>query len=100
MVIMIVGRMGMLLGGIGIVSALAAIALLGLGAVSPVWAVPVFALLYLGLALLAFGFLCLACGLVDLKKPQLHDSRFYRWLMHLYIDALVTLMQVRIHTWL
>ena len=53
---------------------------------------------WLGLFLLAFLFLCIVCTLVDLKKPQEEDSPFYRNVMYLYIEALVSLVQVRIHT--
>ena len=63
------------------------------------WLLPVlFAGFWLVLALLAFGFLCLICALVDLNKPQEHDSKFYRSAMYVYIEALVSLVMVRLHT--
>ena len=63
------------------------------------WLIPVlFAVCYLVLALIAFGFLCLICALVDLEKPQEHDSKFYRSIMYVYIEALVSLVLVRLHT--
>ena len=63
------------------------------------WLIPaVFAVCYLALALLAFGFLCLVCALVDLDKPQEHDSKFYRSVMYVYIEALISLVLVRLHT--
>ena len=63
------------------------------------WWLPVlFAVIYAGLFLLAFGFLCLVCALVDMDKPQEHDSKVYRVVMHVYIEALVSLVLVRIHT--
>ena len=58
--------------------------------------VPVlFAALWLGMLVLAFLFLCVICALVDYNKPQEHDSRFYRTVMHVYIEALISL--VRLH---
>ena len=58
--------------------------------------VPVlFAALWLGMLVLAFLFLCVICALVDYDKPQEHDSRFYRTVMHVYIEALISL--VRLH---
>lgn len=36
-----------------------------------------------GLALLVFLFLWAACAVVDISKPQEHDSKFYRILMNL-----------------
>ena len=63
------------------------------------WLVPVlFAAGFLVLSLLAFGFLCLICALVDRNKPQEHDSRFYRSVMYVYIEALISLVLVRLHT--
>ena len=63
------------------------------------WLVPVWFLgLYLLLLLLAFGFLVFVCKLVDLEKPQEHDSKFYRAVMYLYIEALISLVLVRLHT--
>lgn len=47
---------------------------------------------------LAFGFLVLVCRLVDLEKPQEHDSKFYRIVMNIYIEALISLVLVRLHT--
>ena len=62
------------------------------------WLVPVFfAGIYLALALLAFGFLCLICALVDMEKPQEQDSPFYRKAMYVYIEALVSLVLARVH---
>ncbi len=52
------------------------------------------ACLYMG----AFLFLWIACAFVELNKPQEEDSPFYRRLAAVYIEALVTLVRVRIHT--
>ena len=54
--------------------------------------------IFLSLTLAAFLFLVIICALVDMKKPQEHDSPFYRKAMHIYIEALVNVLQVRIHT--
>ena len=63
----------------------------------PLWLAP---LLYaadcLILFLLAFLFLCIVCALADLNKPQEEDSRFYRAVMHLYIEALITLVRLKV----
>ena len=47
---------------------------------------------------LAFLFLWLACRRVNLEKPQEEDSKFYRTLMHLYIDGILFLARVKIKT--
>ena len=47
---------------------------------------------------LAFAFLWVACAVVDQNKPQEKDSKFYRTVAGLYIEALVQLLGVRIHT--
>lgn len=47
---------------------------------------------------LAFGFLVFVCKLVDLERPQEHDSKFYRTVMNIYIEALISLVMVRLHT--
>lgn len=51
---------------------------------------------WLGMLLIAFLFLCLICAFVDLDKPQTHDSRFYRKAMDIYIEALKTLVGLKI----
>ncbi len=61
------------------------------------WVLPVaFAGGFLGILVLAFLFLWAACALVDFDKPQLHDSKFYRALANLYIQALPKLARVHI----
>ena len=82
----------MLLKGITALSALGAV-LICVFAKTALWTVlPLFAALWLGLLLIAFAFLCLVCGLVDLNKPQHHDSKFYRAIMYVYIEALKSLV--------
>ena len=49
------------------------------------------------LALLAFAFLWLCCALVDMDKPQKKDSKFFRALIHLYADAIITVGRIHIH---
>lgn len=63
------------------------------------WLLPVLcAALWLGLAVLALAFLYIVCAAVDLEKAQEEDSPFYRAVMNLYIEALITLVLARIHT--
>ena len=63
------------------------------------WLIPVFFLCsYLVLAGIAFAFLWTVCKKVDMTQPQEEDSPFYRAVMDLYIEALVMLMGVRLHT--
>jgi len=63
------------------------------------WLLPVcFVGGFLVLAGLAFGFLWLMCKLVDQSKPQEQDSKFYRTLMHLYVDAALTAARVTVNT--
>ena len=88
----------MLLKGIALASALIAGTVCLTGALGWLWLPVVFVLAYLALGLLAVGFLRLACALVDMDKPQERDSKFYRCLMHPYIEALITLVRVRLHT--
>lgn len=60
------------------------------------WMLPVgFAGAFLALVILAFLFFLLVCALADNSKPQEHDSRFYRAIARLYIDALVRILRVR-----
>lgn len=51
-----------------------------------------------GLMLLTFLFLWAACALVDISKPQEHDSRFYRVLSNLIIEAVMMIARVHVHT--
>ena len=63
------------------------------------WLLPVFfAGICLVLAALALLFLWICCSRVDMETPQEEDSPFYRSMMHLYIEALVSLVGVRLHT--
>lgn len=63
------------------------------------WTVPLmFIGCWLGLFLLAFLFLCLVCALVDLDKPQEHDSKFYRSVVYLYVEALISIARIHVET--
>lgn len=50
------------------------------------------------LAVIAFLFLWIVCLLVDQRKPQERDNRFYRGVMYLYIGILMRLLRVHVHT--
>lgn len=64
-----------------------------------IWMLPLlFVGIYAGLLLLAVAFLWAICAVVNLDKPQEEDSPFYRRVMHLYIEALIQLVRVRLHT--
>ena len=91
----------MLLGGMLLLSALSAVlACLGSGVgLHWLWVAPVSLLgTFLGLVILAFLFLWISCLLVDQKKPQEHDSKFFRTLIELYGPLVLTVGGVRIHT--
>ena len=53
---------------------------------------------FLMLAALAFGFFFVMCQVIDPKKTQTKDSRFYRGLIHLYVDAVITVARVKVKT--
>lgn len=93
----------MLLCGIAIVSLLAAAGIClgcgGFAGLNWIWLLPVsFAGCYVLLALLAFFFLWIICALVDVNVPQEKDSRFYRGVMYVYIEAILTILRMRVHT--
>lgn len=88
----------MLLKGIAAVSAILA-AVMGLLLNWNLWWLPLlFAGWFVVLFLLALGVLFLICGRVDITKPQAeHDDPFYRRVMDLYIEALITIVGVKVH---
>ena len=53
---------------------------------------------FLAAAGLAFLFLWVACKSVNLEKPQEHDSKFFRGMTTLYLGAVRTILQMRVHT--
>ena len=88
----------MLLKGIALLSLVLA-ALVFFAAGTPVWSLPLLFLVFdLGLLLLSVLFLWICCATVDMSKPQEEDSRFFRRLMHPYIEALISIVGIRLHT--
>lgn len=88
----------MLLKGIALL-ALVLAALVFFAAGTPVWSLPLLFLGFdLGLLLLSVLFLWICCATVDMSKPQEEDSRFFRRLMHPYIEALISIVGIRLHT--
>lgn len=88
----------MLLRGIAGISLLLSVGLF-ICADAALWLLPVFfAGIYLLGLLIAVLFLWICCATVDLQKEQEEDSRFFRTIMHPYIEALITLVGVRLHT--
>ena len=87
----------MLLKGITVLSLLLAVLICALSGISWLWTILLFAGLYLLGMAIAFAFLWFCCKAVDMEKEQEEDSGFYRHLMNVYIEALVSLVMVRIH---
>ena len=87
----------MLLKGIAVLSLLLSVLICALSGISWLWTVLLFALLCLLGVAIAFAFLWFCCKAVDMEKEQEEDSSFYRHLMNVYIEALVSLVLVRIH---
>ncbi|MGM9589300.1 MAG: lysophospholipid acyltransferase family protein [Faecousia sp.] len=88
----------MLLRWIGGLSLILSAVVFALGNAS-LWLLPVyFAGFYLLLLLLAAAFLWICCLPVDLGKPQEEDSPFYRAMVYPYVEALMQLVGVRLHT--
>lgn len=91
----------MLLGGIILISALIC---LGIGINAGIgwhllWVVPVtFLGSFVELLILAVLILLVLCAFVDRSKPQKHDSKFYRTVVDLYAELVMTLAQARVHT--
>ena len=93
----------MLLGGIALLSVLitAAVCLLSGAFLTQawLWVLPVTLLgSLLGLIALAFVFLWILSLLVDRNKPQEHDSKFYRAVLTLYIDAIIKVARIEVKT--
>ena len=85
----------MLLGSIAGISVILAI-LRTLG--NPFWVLPLyFVVSWAELAVLALALLFAMSALVDLDKPQEKDNKFYRLIMYLYVDALITLVRAKVH---
>ena len=88
----------MLLKGIALVSLVFGVVLFLCGSVSVWMAAAIFAALYVVLVVLAFLLLWLCGKTVDMEKPQEEDSPVWRAVMYIYIEALISLVGVRIHT--
>lgn len=93
----------MLLGGIAVVSLAAAAAVCfgfdAFAGLSWLWMLPAaFAGTYLVGLILAFLFLLIVCQRVDLDKEEENDSPFYRKIARVYVEAILKLVQARVHT--
>ena len=63
------------------------------------WLLPVlFCGFYAALLLLAFLILWAFSAVVDMEKPQEEDNRLYRRVMYLYVEALISLVGLKIET--
>ena len=63
------------------------------------WVAPVtFVSTFVSLAALVFLALVILCALVDLKKPQQHDSKLYRFVATVLCDAAYPLLSAKLHT--
>ncbi len=63
------------------------------------WLLPLFfAGFYLILLILVWVFLWICCALVEMEKPQEEDSKFYRTIVYPYVELLMNLVLVRLHT--
>lgn len=64
-----------------------------------IWLLPVlFCGFFAALLLLAFLILWAFSAVVDMEKPQEEDSRLYRRVMYLYVEALISLVGLKIET--
>ena len=83
----------MLLKSITVLSAILAV----LECLGNFWLIPLaFAGNFLGLMLLAFLFLVVVSYQVDQDKEQERDDPFYRWVVAVYVEALIQLLQARV----
>ncbi len=90
-------RSGMLLRSLAATAALTAA--VGSAMTGSLWTfVWVFALTDGVLILLALLFLVWVCSRVDLDSPQEHDDPVYRRIMYVYIEVLMNLVLVNLHT--
>ena len=91
---------------IGIVSALSAAAAAGIClltdafcSLSWLWLLPVsFVGSFLTLGFLYFLFLWFLCAIVDMKRPQEEDNRFYRFITTITARAATTILLMKVHT--
>lgn len=85
----------MLLGSIGILALAIALCWGLLGGAGVLACGGIFVLGYIVLVLLAFLFLWAVTSAVDQEVPQEHDSKFYRWIIGLYVPAVMSLLRIR-----
>ena len=93
----------MLIGIVGVLSAVfSGMLCLLTGAfadVTWIWLLPAgFAGSFLSLGILYFVFLWFVCAIVDMEKPQHEDSRFYRIITTLTVQAAVKILLMKVHT--
>lgn len=86
----------MLLGSIGLIALVIAALCLLFGGVSVLAALGIFLGSFLGLAFLAFLFLWAVTSRVDQSVPQEEDSKFFRFLVRLYVPAIWTILRMKI----
>lgn len=90
----------MLLGSITVLAAVFAVLTCALGNFSGAavvfGTVGCFVGYWLGLFAVAFAVLWISCATVDISKPQERDSKYFRFLMKLYIPAVFTLLRMDI----
>ena len=85
----------MLLGSIGVLALVIALCCGLLGSAGVLACAGIFVLSYIVLALLAFLFLWAVTSAVNQEVPQEHDSKFYRWIVRIYIPAVMSLLQIK-----
>lgn len=93
----------MLIKGIALLSALAALAICalagGFSSLGWLWLLPVgFLGTFLVLALIAFLFLLILCARVNMDVPQEEDDPFYRRVTNLYAEAITQILFMRIES--
>lgn len=85
----------MLLGSLGAVALVIALCCGIFGGIGVLACVGIFVLSDVLLMLLAFGFLWAATSTVNQEVPQEHDSKFFRFIVKLYIPAIITLLDMK-----
>ena len=96
------GKCIMLLGGIGILSAVIAAVICAVSGsfagLGWLWLLPVsFLGSFLGLFILAFLFFWISSSIIDIEKGS-SESPFYRGMTAVYIQAVLSILRMRVHT--
>ena len=86
----------MLLKGIAVISLLLSCIICAVSGIFWLWAVALFAGLYLLGVVIALAFLWICCNAVDMESEQENDSKFYRTLTYLWIDFVIAVGRVKI----